>query len=266
VLVLTRLRHAGSGSRKHHRSWALAALLVVVNVVLLNVWLAPVNDARADLTQGHIYSLSQTTTDYLQHLQQPLLIRGYFSKKTHPLLAPLVPQLKNLLREYGIRGGANVHVEIVDPQDNPAVAKRAARRYHIQPVPLRMQNKYEGSVVSSYFDVLVKYGNQHKVFGISQLIDVRQHGAAGTDVVLNDPEYRITSAIKQVVSGYRRGGNVFNLIDKPVTLQAYISPQSRLPKQVRKLQQAFKSITKDLKKQAGDKLQVNISDPGDPDG
>src|SRR5699024_9816672 len=130
VLTLTRLRWAGTNSRKRRHGWALAVLLVAINVVLLNVWLAPVNGLRADLTQGHIYSLSKTTTSYLHHLRQPLLIRGYFSAKTHPLLAPLVPQLKNLLREYRIRGGANVHVEIVDPQDHPGIAKKAARRYN----------------------------------------------------------------------------------------------------------------------------------------
>src|SRR5699024_5038535 len=125
---------------------------------------------------------------------------------------------KNLLREYRIRGGANEHVEIVDPQDHPGIAKKAARRYNIQPVPFRIQNKYESSVVSSYFNDLVKYGNQHKVFGISDLIDIRQHGAGNVAVVLNDPEYQLTSAIKQVVSGYRRGGNIFNFIQQPVTL------------------------------------------------
>lgn len=264
VLVLERLRWSAQGGGGRHRRWRLAALLVVVNVLLLNIWLAPVRDLRADLTQGHIYSLSGTTTTYLHQLQEPLLIRGYFSKKTHPLLAPLVPQLEDLLHEYGVRGGDKVKVEIVDPQNDPQAAKEAASRYDIKPVPFRTQSKYEASVVNSYFNVLVQYGNQHKVLNFRDLIKIQHRGGTNVDVVLNDPEYRITSAIKKVVSDYRRGGNVFSAIDKPVTLKAFISGKARLPDKLDTLRGDFDKIVADLKKQAGNKLQVDISDPGDP--
>lgn len=264
VLVLERLRWSAGGGRGRHRRWGLAALLVVANVILINVWLAPISSMRADLTQDHIYSLSDTTTTYLHQLHEPLLIRGYFSKKTHPLLAPLVPQLKNLLQEYGVRGGHDVKVEMVDPQNDPKAANNAASRYGIKPVPFRVQSKYESSVVNSYFDVLIKYGNQHKVLSFRDLIKVQRHGGTNVDVVLNDPEYRITSAIKKVVSDYRRGGNIFSAIEKPVTLKAFISGKSRLPDQIQDLDQGFNQIVADLKKQAGDKLKVDITDPGDP--
>src|SRR5699024_2948063 len=132
------------------------------------------------------------------------------------------PQLEDLLREYGVRGGDKVKVQIVDPQDDPQVAKEAASRYDIKPVPFRTQSKYEAAVVNSYFNVLVQYGNQHKVLDFRDLIKIQHHGGTNVDVVLNDPEYRITNAIKKVVSDYRRGGNVFSAIDKPVTLKAFI--------------------------------------------
>ena len=60
----------------------------------------PTTALRVDMTAGQIYSISQATRGYLQQLREPLLIRGYFSAKTHPLLAPLVPQMQDLLREY----------------------------------------------------------------------------------------------------------------------------------------------------------------------
>ncbi len=266
MLLLERIRWSTHGNRKRHRRGYAAAVLVLANVVLLNVWLAPVHGLRADLTQGRIYSLSDTTVDYLHQLQQPLLIRGYFSKKTHPLLAPLVPQLKNLLREYGIRGGHHVKVEIVDPQNDPGMAERAASRYDIKPVPFRVQSKYEASVVNSYFDVLVKYGDQHKVLTFQDLIRIEHGNGGNISVVLADPEYKITSAVQKLVSAYRRGGNIFTSIKRPVTLKAFISAKSRLPDKLRKLRKDFTGIVAALKKQAGDKLQVDIRDPGDPTG
>ncbi|MDX1804687.1 MAG: Gldg family protein [Alcanivorax sp.] len=265
VLVLERLRWS-SGSGVSHRRWRIATALVIANVLLLNIWLAPVRGLRADLTEGNIYSLSETSTTYLQQLHEPLLIRGYFSKKTHPLLAPLVPQLRDLLHEYGVRGGDNVKVQIVDPQANPDAAKEAASRYDIKPVPFRTQSKYESAVVNSYFNVLIQYGDQHKVLNFRDLIKVQRHGGANVKVVLNDPEYRITNAIKKVVSDYRRAGNVFSSIDSPVTLKAFVSGKDRLPGALQPLRDGLDKIVANLSKQSGGKLKVQITDPGDPNG
>ena len=65
-------------------------------------------------TKLYDYSLSAASRQYLQQLREPLLIRGYFSAKTHPLLAPLVPRLRDLIREYQIAGDGKVRAEFVD--------------------------------------------------------------------------------------------------------------------------------------------------------
>ena len=87
---------------RHRRSQILLGL-VVANVLVANVWLHGVgNSMRWDVTRGDQYSMSDATLQYLRRLREPLLIRGYFSKKTHPLLAPLVPQMQDLLVEGGL--------------------------------------------------------------------------------------------------------------------------------------------------------------------
>ncbi len=62
--------------------------------------------------------------DYLAQLQEPLLIRGYFSSKTHPLLAPLVPQLRDLLQEYAVAGGARCGSSSSIPTEQPQPEKK----------------------------------------------------------------------------------------------------------------------------------------------
>ncbi|HEX5677377.1 MAG TPA: Gldg family protein [Alcanivorax sp.] len=262
VLSLERLRWARGG----HRHSRVAGALIVLNLLAVNLWLAPVQSLRIDLTEGNIYSLSDTTDRYLDNLQEPLLIRGYFSAKTHPLLAPLVPQLRDLLREYGVHGDDNVRVEIVDPQTDPEIAEKAAKRYDIKPVPFRTQSKYESSVVSSYFDVLIQYGDEHRVLNFRDLIEIRRHGGDEVRVVLNDPEYRITNNIKKVVSRYRRAGSPFTGIESPVTLRAFISGPERLPEAVKVLKEDFQALLKQWREQAGDKLQVVVENPGSPSG
>ena len=63
-----------------------------------------------DLTEDGAYSLSDSTKKILAGLDERLLVRGYFSERTHPKLAPLVPQIRDLLDEYAAVGGSRVKV------------------------------------------------------------------------------------------------------------------------------------------------------------
>ncbi|MEM9493544.1 MAG: ABC transporter permease subunit, partial [Myxococcota bacterium] len=85
----------GTGERMQpvRTSVVVSVLLIALNAVALNVWLTPVTAIRADLTKGGQYSLSDATVELLESIDEPLVIRGYFSETTHPLLAPLVPQI-----------------------------------------------------------------------------------------------------------------------------------------------------------------------------
>ena len=65
-------------------------------LLVLNLWLAPLWNLRVDATAQQEYTLSQTTKDLLASLQEPLLIRAYISEQTHPLLDPLRPQVEDL--------------------------------------------------------------------------------------------------------------------------------------------------------------------------
>ncbi len=63
--------------------------LICLNLILLNVWLFPLQGLRVDLTEQKEFTISQTTKDLITNLQEPLLIRAYISEKTHPLLTPI---------------------------------------------------------------------------------------------------------------------------------------------------------------------------------
>ncbi len=113
---LESLRWSAQGQSKKHSQWRLAVALAAANLIAGNFWLGQLTWARADLTEGAVYSISSETESYLRQVQEPLLIRGYFSAQTHPLLAPLVPRIRDLLKEYEIAGHGQVRVEFIDPQ------------------------------------------------------------------------------------------------------------------------------------------------------
>lgn len=265
VLTLERLRWAGNPRNARHRQWYAVAGLGIANFVLANVWLQGVGAARLDLTQGNIYSLSSATRQYMAGLQEPLLIRGYFSDKTHPLLEPLVPQIKDLLKEYQVAGGQQVQVEFVNPHDDQALETEAAEKYGIRPVPFRMASRYQAGVVNSYFNLLVAYGDQYQTLGYEDLIEVKAEGERDLDVRLKNPEYAITRAIRKLANAYQAGGNAFAALDKPVTFHAYVSPADKLPKALADLRKELEAVLEELKQSANGKLTASFADP-DADG
>jgi len=266
LFALERLRWAGNPASRRHRLWGWAATLAAANFVAANLWLAPVTWARADITQGRAYSLSEATERQLGELREPLLIRGYFSAKTHPLLAPLVPQLEDLLQEYAVAADGRARVEFVDPQRDPEAEEEAASRYGIRPVPFQTASRYQASVVNSYFDVVVSYGDQYEVLGYRDLIEVKMRGEGDLDVVLKNPEYALTRAIRKVVDAYQAGGNPFETIPGTVTFRGYMSPDAVLPAPLVELRQDLVGLLEDLRQKAGGKLQVEFADPDAGDG
>ena len=262
VLSLEWIRWAGNAGNASHRWWGFVTGLLVANFLAANLWLAPLGWARADITEGHIYSISNATRGYLAQLREPLLIRGYFSAQTHPLLAPLVPQLRDLLKEYEIAGKGKVRVEIVNPADDPQIEKEAGEKYNIKPVPFQVASKYQASVVSSYFDILVKYGDQFEVLDFADLIEYKASTAEmSIDVTLRNPEYDITQAIRKVLYSYQASGQLFSNIKQPVTLHAYISPDKTLPEPLVGLKKSIQEIAATLQKEAGDKFKLSVENP-----
>jgi hypothetical protein len=171
---LQRLAWSRGPRTRSRRAGAVLGLgLVAANAIALGLWLYPVKSARIDLTQDGTYSLSEPTERILAGLDEPLLIRGYFSEKTHPKLAPLVPQIRDLLEEIRIHGHGKVRVEFVDPSDSDDAKREAKERFGIDPTPLRFATQVEKSVVNAYFNIAIEYGDQHAVLGLDDLISVR---------------------------------------------------------------------------------------------
>ncbi len=265
-LVLNRLsiehiRWAGNPPRPMHRRWYAVSVLLAANVLAANLWLGQIGWARIDLTEGRIYTLSESTEGYLDQLREPLLIRGYFSAQTHPLLAPLVPRLRDLLREYAVLGGERVRVEFVDPHDDPELEEEAGRRYGIRPVPFQTASKYQASVVNSYFDILIAYGDQHEVLNYRDLIELKVDGEADIDVELQNPEYDITGAIRKVLNAYQGGGNPFDALARTLVFRGYLSADERLPEVLVGARESLSAALAELAAQSGERLEIEFADP-----
>ena len=266
VYVVERHGWAADGDQARHRRAQRLTALVALNVLAANVWLAGVGFLRWDMTEGNQYSISDATRAYLAQLKEPLLVRGYFSAKTHPLLAPLAPRLKDLLREYEVAADGKLRLELVDPADDPAAEDEANTKYGIQPVPFQVADRYQASLVNSYFDVLIQYGDQHETLGFRDFIEVKVQGEADLDVRLRNPEYDLTRGIKKVLYGFQGGGNIFDSVTRPVTFTGYISSDDRLPTALASLKADLAGVLEELQAEGQGKFSAEVVDPETGDG
>ena len=241
-------------------------LLLIANLFMTNLWLSPLDTLRLDTTEGKLYSVSPATSFLLKDLQEPLLIRGYFSSKTHPLLAPLVPQIQDLLQEYEIAGNGKVIRHIVDPAADPSLEREANEIYGISSTPFRIADRHQASLVNAYFNVLVRYGNEFRSLRFTDLIEVRAVPNTPTEVLLRNPEYQITNAIRQVVTDYISGGRLFDGIKEPVEFIGYVSKDALLPLTLRAYKRSIEQQLALAADNSEGKLSVRFIEPEARDG
>lgn len=266
VYALERVGWARFASTSRQRPWRLGVVLLLANLLLANIWMARIASVRVDVTQGKLHSISQPSREMVQQLREPLLIRGYFSARTHPLLAPLEPQLKDLMREYEVAGRGQVKVEFVDPAEHPDLEREANQRYGIRAAPFQVADRYQSAVVSAYFNLLVQYGTEYATLSFGDLIEVRTSASGQAEVMLRNPEYDITRAIREVIYNYRAGGDLFAGIEKPVEFIAYVSGDARLPPLLTAYRQSILAQLETASDASGGKFTFRFLEPEAGDG
>ena len=253
----------GAHTLPRRRTLVLTSALLIVNLLVVNIWTYPLRGLRVDLTEDKEYTLSPTTKSLLRNLQEPLLIRGYFSEKTHPLLAPPVPSIRDMLKEYQVVSGGKVQLEIIDPAKEPEKEAEANQVYGIQPTPFQVADRYEASVINSYFDILIQYGDQSMTLGFNDLIEVDSQRIGAIDVRLRNLEYDLTANIKKVVYGFQNVDAVLASLAEPVELVVYITPNI-LPEWLAAAPATIETVLNDYAGRSNGKFTYSFVDPDAP--
>ncbi|MBU0484574.1 MAG: Gldg family protein [Proteobacteria bacterium] len=253
----------GANTASHRRNAIIALWLLGANLLAFNIWLNHIHVARIDLTKDQEYSISATSRDLLANLEEPLILRGYFSEKTHPLLAPLVPRIKDLMEEYRIAGNGRIEVSFIDPRFNEEIEMEANQQYGIKPVPFQIAGRYEASVVNSYFNILIKYGDQFVTLGFNDLIEVQPRPGNQLDVGLRNLEYDLTKSIKKVVYGFQSLSGVLANLPQEVKLTAIISA-TNLPDYLQEMATNLRQAATELSQESNHKIifEEISPDPG----
>ena len=259
-LELKRLDKQPSGGSNPRMKMVLTAALAAANVVALNLWLTPVTSIRADLTANGEYSVGEVTEGVLARLDEPLLITGYLSDKTHPKLAPIIPRLKDFLQEYAVRGDGRVTVRFLDPAADKDLEEEIQEQFGIQAVPFQVSGHNEEAIISSFFHIVIQYGDKFEVLSYQDLIEIH---VDESDVLIRprNIEYDVTRAIKKVSQSFQSLEATLAKADQTVKLTAYISAPDKLPTEFKEVPKRLESVTAKLKAQLGGRLEFVQVDP-----
>ncbi|GGJ20656.1 GldG family protein [Neoroseomonas lacus] len=131
---------------------AAAALAIGVNMLVDRV--AP--RARVDLTQQHLYTLSDGTKSVLRGLQDPVTLRLFYSRRLGaavPAYGSYAERVRAMLEEYVAVSGGKIQLEVLDPEPFSETEDRALA-FGMQGVPVDQSGEqiYFGLAGSNLLD------------------------------------------------------------------------------------------------------------------
>jgi ABC-type uncharacterized transport system involved in gliding motility auxiliary subunit len=118
---------------------AISLLLAAVLFVAINVIAdKTLNSTRIDLTQNHLYTLSQGTLDTLKKLDEPIVMRFYYSPQLGdeiPSYGVYAQRVREMLEEYQAAAKGKIELQILNPEPFSPVEDRAVA-FGLQGVPV----------------------------------------------------------------------------------------------------------------------------------
>ncbi|MEW5922806.1 MAG: Gldg family protein [Candidatus Zixiibacteriota bacterium] len=131
------------------------AILVIVNLISLNLF------SRVDLTDNNIYSLTDSSRELVERLNDRLTVKAYVS---NDLPAPHnndARYIKDLLDDYKAYSHGYLHYEFIDPvKDNK---EEEAQGYRIPPLQFNVFKNDKTEFIKGYKGLAVLYGDKSEV-------------------------------------------------------------------------------------------------------
>jgi len=157
----------------------LACILILINLLLSGVVF------RMDLTSNNIYSLSEPSKKIMRSLDDPVIVRAFFSEKLPGEYKESKNYLRDLLHEYRAYSKGRLNFSFIDPSESEEYAREAAS-YGIPPLQFTEAGRESYEVRQGYMGIAVLYGDRAE--SIPVLESVR------------GIEYDLSTRIKKLIS------------------------------------------------------------------
>lgn len=173
----------GAKKIKYGSNLLLIILIIIGILTVINI-LSLRHFRRIDLTEGKIYSVSESTKRALTRLTDIVNIKVYFSKELPSQLTTLDNQVKDILDEYKAYSQDNLRIKFIDPASDPDL-ERQMRFMGVPKVQLNVFQKDQVQLINVYLGIVIMYEDKKEVIPVIQNT--------------KNFEYDLTSAIIKVI-------------------------------------------------------------------
>ncbi|MBI3661783.1 MAG: GldG family protein [Acidobacteria bacterium] len=156
----------------------LIAIVIAVNLIGLFIF------TRFDLTQAHLYSLSPASRHLAESLDDPIVVKLYFSEDLPAPYNANARYLKDQLYEYRAYSGGKLHFEFIDPTKTDR--EKEAQGLGIPPMQVQSYEKDKVELKKVYMGVAFLYADKHEIIPVVQST--------------SNLEYEISSAIRKITA------------------------------------------------------------------
>ena len=167
----------------------LAAILLLLNLISRSWY------KRFDLTDNKMYSLSNSSEDIVDKIDDLLTMKVYFSDDLPGELSNTKRYLQDLLEEYEAKSD-NIRFFFTDPESNEKLQEEA-RKDGIQPVQMQVVENDKLEIKRVYLGMVILYEDKKETIPVIQT-------ATGL-------EYLITTKIKTLVNTNKKTIGIANL-------------------------------------------------------
>ena len=215
------IQKAGDWFKEEFSSREYNYVLYIAIIILLNLVVATMN-FRVDLTKNNVYSLSSVSEEVVSTLEEPLIVKVFFSEDLPAPYNGVSRYLSDLLEEYDQAGNRNFRYEFIDMEKN----KDMASDYGIYPVQIRELKNDQVKFRNAYMGVAMVHGD------LIEKIDS-----------ITEPEgleYRLTTLMKKM------NGKIDALLklDGPIHVTLYSSSNMPIPGMQNVKEQVYQEVQK----------------------
>jgi len=153
--------------RKLIRRSAWLRVLVALSFGLLLFTLANLSHLRSDWTEDQIYSLSDSTKQVLDALDEPLMIRAYITSDLPQPYGRLQRFIEDMLQSYYEAGHGKVGFDVVDPVSDSNVLA-SLKALNIPKVQVQVVENDRAQVKQGYLAIVLEYLDRKEVISVVQ--------------------------------------------------------------------------------------------------
>lgn len=161
----------------------LSGVLILFNILTSGIVY------RMDLTEHKIYSISKASKNIIKALDDPVLIKVYFSKNLPLIYQQRRKYLSDLLHEYRAYSDSRVKFKFLDPSEDESAAREAMAN-GIPPLKFTEAGKERLEIKQGFMGVMILYQDKKEVIPVVENIE--------------GLEYDLTTRIKKITSKQQR--------------------------------------------------------------